>query len=484
MNNLIIPILLILASGFIWKSLHFYFQGNIPTLTVLLIVFATNIVFLGLYSDLLQPSLLILFYSTLVFVTISWHRKPSLPASVFLGLVTVLIIMLQPTGYFALLIPFIWSEKQMAGKEKFRFISKNPAHFIFFTGMLILVIFLLHFAAKAMPGEIPFLKLKLPGLFIFGSKYLWNDLFSFNHGWLIYTPFLLIPAIGFYFLAENQKRLFAPVFFFCVLDVLAESCWTKLGKTPVFGQIAYVQLYPLLAFPTAFLIARILQRGNLFRWISALIMSLFILMNLLQTWQFHERILPPNRQTAEIYGIVFGRTSLTKKESWRILEITDDESDLSALMKTMSKRSLIEYDFEQPGNGITKNVVSWGDKFGRRVLRMDSSLKFSPGLNVAISRLISESRGIVRISADIYSEKIIPPDKIFLEMSVTHNNKPNQYRISDIIGSGFEARKWQTVTFDYLIPIAAENGDYLQSFIHNPEGLAILVDNIQFDLFE
>jgi hypothetical protein len=286
MNKLIIPFLLILATGFIWKTLHFYFQSKVVTLTVLLIVFATNIIFLGVWSDLLQPSLLILFYSALIFLTISWHRKPSLQVAAFLGLVVGLIIMAQPVGYFALLIPVLWKENQLGGNEKSRFIRKNPLHLLSFLATLVSIILVIHFSAKAMPGEIPFLNLKLPGLFIFGSQFLWNDLFSLNHGWVIYTPFLLIPAIGFYFLAEKEKKLFFPLFVFCVIDLLAESCWTKLGKTEVFGQVAFVELYPILAFPTAFFITWIFERGIIFRWISILIISLFIILNLFQTWQF------------------------------------------------------------------------------------------------------------------------------------------------------------------------------------------------------
>jgi hypothetical protein len=335
-----------------------------------------------------------------------------------------------------------------------------------------------------MPGEIPFLNLKLPGVFIFGSRFLWNNLFSFNHGWIIYSPVLIIPAIGFYFLAEKKKELFLPLFLFCVLDLLAESCWNKLGNTPVFGQTAFVELYPLLAFPTAFFIDRILERGIIFRWISVLIIFLFLFLNLFQIWQFQEGILPSSGTTSEIYGMVFCRTNLTKNEYWRILDVTNIDTDLSGILKTMTRKRLVEYDFEQANPPNPGHLVLANSKFGGKTLRMDTTLKYSPGIFVLYSDLLTEPRGIVRITADLYSKEPVSPGNVFLVITSTHNQKAYRYRMSDITNSVFAEGHWQTISFDYITPVAIEPGDMLQAYVYCPGHQAFLVDNIQFDLFE
>jgi hypothetical protein len=482
--SLIFPVILISGVWFTRKSLLFYFQDKVVDFTLVLLAFATNLFFLGIFSNLLQPLLLFAFYATLIFLTISWYRRPSIITSVCLGIITGLIMLFHPTGYFALLIPVLWNENQTTRKEKIVLIRKYRMHALIFLMLVISVVVISNFGFSMKPGEIPFLDLKLPGLFTVGSRYLWNDLLSFDHGWLIYSPIMIIPALGFYFFAEKEKHLFIGIFIFCTLDIIAESCWTKLGNTPIFGQVAFIQLYALLAFAAAGFCDWILDQRRIFQVLSFFIIFLMILLNLFQTWQYLEGIIPSSGMTEEIYSMVFGRTNLTGDEKWRIIEITGEETDMSRIRQSMVQRTLLEYDFEHPNPAYLRNWVSEQVKYGRTAFKMDTGMRFTPNLNVSYQELTKQSRVIVRISAAVYCKNPLQGNSLFLVLTSSHNGNYYRYRMVDIGKFGLVPGQWKTVAFDYHTPVNPQPEDRLQGYIYYPGNQTILVDNLKFDLFE
>jgi hypothetical protein len=251
---LINPLILITGLVFTRASLRFYFEEKIVSITLILIVLATNVFFIGVFSNCFQQILLFTLYSILVYLTIRWHQEPFILVALFIGLVAGLIMMFQPTGFFALLIPILWNISDKASwKGKNQLIRRNWSHILVFILSVILINIIALITLNIRPGEISFLDIKLPGVFIFGSRYLWNYLFSFDHGLFIYSPVFILAVIGFYFTAEKNRSIFFPVFIFCILDLLCETCWSDLGETHVFGQIAFIPAYALIVFSHCFI---------------------------------------------------------------------------------------------------------------------------------------------------------------------------------------------------------------------------------------
>lgn len=483
--SLIYPAILISGIWFIRKSLQFYFHDKVVTVTLVLFAFATNLFFLGVFSILIQPLLLFAFYSTLIFLTIGWHRKPSVSMAICLGITAGLIILIHPTGYFALLIPILWNiYDKISWKEKIILIRTYRIQCLTFISLVILINIIAFIAWKAKPGEIPFLNLKLPGVFTIGSRFLWNDLFSFDHGWLIYSPMLIIPALGFYYLAERERPLFFVLFLFCTLDIMAESCWTKLGNISVFGQIAFFQLYAFLVFPTAGFIVWILQKKRILQVSFFSCSIILIVLNLFQASQYREGIIPSSGMTGEIYCMVFGRTKLTDKEKLRISEITGEEINLFRNDEALVNRTLVFYNFEHPNPAYRNNMESEQVKYGRFAMRMDKNMRFSPAIDISYHELTNQPQAKVRISAAVFCKESLLKTTLFLVLTSNHNRKNYRYRILDAGQSGLKPGQWKIVAFDYLTPLNPLPQDRLQGYIFYTGNQTILIDNLRFDLFE
>jgi hypothetical protein len=484
LSSLVIPVILISGLGFTRKSLQFYFQDKVVAICLILFAFATNLLYVGIFSDLLQPVLLFTLYSMLVYLTICWHRKSSILIVVFVGIITGVIILVHPTGYFAVLIPILWNVyDKTSWKEKIS-IRKSWIHFLIFIIVAIITNIIAYITLNAKPGEIPFLDFILPGVFCAGSEFLWNDLFSFNHGWLIYSPILIIPALGFYFIADRVKHLFFAVFVFCTLDIIAESCWTDLGDTAVFGQIAFIQLYAFLVFPASGFIAWILKKRLYLRVSFFSILILLLFLNFFQTYQYRKGLLVESGMTEEIYSMVFCRTNLTDKEKVRISEITGVGFNNFSNEKDLVKRTLLFYDFEKPNPSYVNKVESEHIKYGRFAMRLDENMRFSMALDTSYQKITNQRQIKARISAVVYCKEPLQKSSLLLIFTSSHNGKNYRYRFIDAGQCGLKAGQWTNVAFDYLTPIKPLPQDRLKGYIYYSGNQKILIDNLKFEIFE
>ena len=282
----IIPVILyifIFLSGtlFLRRSLLFFFNDTVTALTLVIITAGTNIFTLVAFDMQIQAICCYSLYSAVIFFTIAWHQRGKLHLLLLLACVVAMLIIIHPTGYISLIIPVLWNiYNKETWKEKISFLrNKKKALFLFLITLLTILIFLIVFV-KILPGEIPFLNIRLPGLFLLGSRYLWDDLLSIDHGLLIYSPIIVFPLVGFFFLAENKKFAFYSVFIFCLADFFMETSWSDLAETDVFGQIAFVPMLAILSIPLASFIEKIL---GMKWWWKTLILFL-ILMLILHTF--------------------------------------------------------------------------------------------------------------------------------------------------------------------------------------------------------
>jgi hypothetical protein len=84
------------------------------------------------------------------------------------------------------------------------------------------------------------------------------------------------------------------------------SCWWYAGS---FSQRSMVQSYPEMAIGLAALIA-VMTNGKLLNKLLLSMISVFVMLNLFQSWQFENRIINASRMTKEYYWTIFGRISV------------------------------------------------------------------------------------------------------------------------------------------------------------------------------
>lgn len=295
---------------FLRKTLLKLFTPLISGIVLFIIVLGTNYLATGTMGMGNSHIPLFALHAIGLYLVIKWHEAPSYKLSLFLGALIGLMIITRPTEILFVLIPIFWGVRSVKTFiQKYTELFKN--HFLklaLMIGVLILVGFIQLIYWKSVTGEWIFYSYDNPGEgFEFFKPYTIEYLFSFRKGWLVYTPVMFFALIGV-FIGLSRKYLFGlGILLFTLLNLWVVSSWSCWWYAGSFGQRSIVQSYPEMAIALGVFITFISNKKGL-RIVFSIFTSLFILLNLFQTWQMKKRIIHPTRMSKEYYFAVFGRT--------------------------------------------------------------------------------------------------------------------------------------------------------------------------------
>ncbi|MES2565777.1 MAG: hypothetical protein V4565_02855 [Bacteroidota bacterium] len=127
--------------------------------------------------------------------------------------------------------------------------------------------------------------------FYWFNPQLTNVLFSFRKGLFIYSPAIFIGFIGLLIAFRSHTKLIFTLICICIFFTYAVSCWWHWPYGDSFGHRAFIDLYALPAIGMVFLFnynKRLIVKTSLF-----VILSICLILNLFQTWQYGKFILSP-----------------------------------------------------------------------------------------------------------------------------------------------------------------------------------------------
>jgi len=474
-----------LGIGLTRRTLLFYFPDITVAVSILVLALGTNVFCIVSLDYQLQPILLFAIYAMVVFFTAAWHRNQKIIYAIPLGFSIGLIILFQPTGYLSLLIPVLWGvHDKVSWKVKVGLIKNKLLQiFLFCSGLLILLIPDVYIW-KASPGEILIFPFKLPGVFISFSSFLWEDLFSFDHGWLIYTPLMISVFIGFYFFSEKYRSIFFSIFVFCIIDLFLETSWSELGTTPVFGQVAFIPAYALLIFPLASFMELIRRTNIVMRIILSIITIILLLFNVFQTWQYNEGIILNSGMNVENYGLVFGRTNLTKVEKQQLAGLEQDTSFVLNDESRFRRMTLAIYDFEDTNVLFKSHLETRFVRNGKRAFTLNTTDQFSLGYKISYAEFTQKQWVGLRVRASVFAQNAVSFCDVNFVITSMHDKTNYQYKKLNLGDLKLKPGIWNTVSLNYMIPTDPYPYDNLVAYIWCTGRGQVYIDDLNYEAFE
>ena len=298
---------------FLRKILLIYFSETIVAWVLFSLYFGTNLLFYTVSEPLYSHAYNFSLVAAMIYFTISWHKKPAFKKSLTLGIILGLLILIRPTNVILCLFPLLYGVyNRTTVKEKLKLIQSN-LYQISAVGLLafcILVPQLIYW--KVNSGEWFFYSYQNEKFF-FGNPHIWEGLFGFRKGWLIYTPIMSIAIFGMIVGAREFKQFFLPITILAAIFIYVTFSWWCWWYGGSFGQRSFIDTYALFAFPLAasykFLFRKIILRG-----LSILVIVFFLFLNVFQSWQYSQGILHYEAMTKDAYFLIFGKTGYP--ETW------------------------------------------------------------------------------------------------------------------------------------------------------------------------
>ena len=280
------------------KVLLVYFSETITTLTIILVVGASNLLQYVSVDGAMSHSFIFPLYALLLWWTIQWHKKPKKKTAFAIGLIIGVATISRPTEFIMIFIPILWMLPESKNlKSKWELVRKHRIHILFALLGGIIGIFPQLLYWKLASGD---------WIYNVGSKWFflnpwWRVLFGFEKGWFIYTPIAIFFILGLFYLKGKPFR--KSVIVFTLINIWIIISWSDWQYGASYSTRALTQSYPILALPLAAFLQRVLTK----KWSPVVIIAsvYLIFVNLFQIWQYNAGIIHYKDMNRKYYGAIY-----------------------------------------------------------------------------------------------------------------------------------------------------------------------------------
>lgn len=262
------------------KVLSKYFDDKVVALTLFAISAGTNLFFYVTYSAPMAHGYNFFLIVLFIFYLEKWHTKINLRYTILLGAISGLVTLIRPTNILILLlIPFwhvgTWKEL----KDNILSLIKHWPYIVLMAGVFVLI-WMPQFAYwKYVSGKFFYFSYGERGdKFYFNNPQIWKILFSYEKGWFVYTPLMLVALLGFRNFKKLNVNLSVPILIYVSVMIYVLSSWWCWWYGGSFGQRSFVDFYGLMAIPLAGVIHSGLKR-KYFKPFFILLIFAFIAFN-------------------------------------------------------------------------------------------------------------------------------------------------------------------------------------------------------------
>jgi hypothetical protein len=292
---------LLLGLIFLRKILLKYFNEITTTITLLLIVLATNLMHYVISEPGMSHIYNFFLITTFIYLCIKWHDNPTWSYSILLGIVAGFIVLIRPVNIITGCIFLFWNVNSFDSflqKMKLIFIKKWMILIAVFAAIIIIIPQIAYW--KIATDHWIFYSYGEQGFF-FLHPHIIDGLFSYRKGWLIYTPVMFFAFVGFFFIHKFTKKITLALLITIWGAVYIVYSWWTWWYGGSFGSRPMIDFYGIMALPLAALIQSALRSRIWVKSSLLLILSFLLYLNQFQMEQYRTSLLHWDSMTKEAY---------------------------------------------------------------------------------------------------------------------------------------------------------------------------------------
>jgi len=299
------------------------------------------------------------------------------------------------------------------------------------------------------------------------NPHLLNFLFSFEKGWLLYTPLCAFALFGFVYLFRKNKWEFVSLSAFLFFLVYFMSSWWIWTYTSYIGQRVMIDYYIFAAILLVYVSHWFEMRGK--KHVLPLIISLFVALNVMQYFQQLNWIYPAGPVTAKSYFSNF--FSFDKGTTFMIPE------------NEISNKQVYSTDFEEDTTQFATSEFSYSSlaHTGKRVVTLESrsneKLLFTKGL----SNIQNKNPYILKLGA--WFNPRLKDSTLTITLHIGTSNKKYSSTTHDLI-PGLKTKKWKYSEVVVYLPYIRSVKDSLFITIQNSCSEIVLLDDLNIEFLQ
>lgn len=266
----------------LYSFLRNYFGRKVIIISLALIYLGTNLFFYTVCSSGMSHVFSFFLFSWIIYSTPAFIKNSNFRNTLAVAIPLGLAILVRPTNLVMGLFLFLYEVRSWKDlKTRLQLFAHKPKLIVIF--VLVAFIFwipqMLYWHATTGQWIIYSYKYSVSGPETFRywtQPKIMKVLFGVRSGWLLYSPIMLLGMTGLIMiLLKNTYHAWAVlIIFLCILYL--NSSWHIYTFACGFGYRSFVEYYPILAIPTAFMVSKILKIAR--RWLILLIFYAFLVL--------------------------------------------------------------------------------------------------------------------------------------------------------------------------------------------------------------
>ena len=296
------------------KVLLKYYSDVVVALTLIIIGTGTNLYWYATVEGPMSHSYSFALFCVFLFLIEKWYEKHTWITSVFVGLIFGLIMLIRPTNGLVILVFMLYNIttwKDIPDRLKLFLQQYRKIFVIILCTAIVWLPQLLYW--KSVTGDWLYYSYGSGERFFFNDPKMFQVLFSFRRGFLIYTPVMIFSLIGFVFLWKSNRKYFYPILTFCIINLYVVSSWWCWWYGGGFGMRALIESYAFLAIPLAAFLNWVGSRKTGMKIALSILIFAFYAQSLFHTIQFYYGAIYWDSMTKESYFDSFWRVRPSEK---------------------------------------------------------------------------------------------------------------------------------------------------------------------------
>lgn len=472
----------LLGLFYLRKILKHYFSELITTIVLLIVVFGTNYIHHMTVKNLETVNYLFPLLTLVIWQTIKWHQSHKLKNMLALGVAITFMGMIKPTEVLVLFIPLLWNVNSKDSlKAKFKLLLEHKKQLISTVVLCALVSSPQWVYWLYMTGSPIYDSYYNPGIGLdLLSPYIWESLFSFRKGWLIYTPIIIFCLVGFYFWYRKKQSNFLPLFFYFVCSFYIITSWTEWWYGAGFSNRPLLVTYPILAIALGHFLSYLKSKKTVIQGTVVFVMLAFCFMNHFYYWQFKNYILDPYRGTKEYFFATFLKTSVTPEDK-ELLLVKRDFGGENKFENREQYQQIFEDDFTEEA----EKYESFKDTTGSLCYNLASADNFYFTNAIPYKELTDKDHLWVTISLEVrYAEDYQDNYPCFVSTMNRKGGVYGYYAFALKPTADSTKSDWNKLNFEYLTPNVRNPKDELKYYIWKRGQQGFEVRNLSLKAFE
>ncbi|MBA3828107.1 MAG: hypothetical protein H0X33_04150 [Taibaiella sp.] len=277
-------LLALLGLWYFRKLLLRFYNDTVVAITLFLLVIGSNYLDFAAIDVGMTHSNLFTVYVFLLLATYNFYNTYKVRYAIAIGLLVGIATLTRPTDIIACIIPVLWGMESIslpAIRQRFALLKVHFSKLLIAAVCAVAVIFIQLAYWKYSSGHWLFYSYEDQG-FSFLKPHVMAYTFSWESGWLLYTPILLLAFIGVIpFLKYGRNKVAILLFF--LIDYYLVCAWDVTW----YGGRAMVQGYPILFFCIAALLQWAFEH-KVWLWVLVPVIGVFTYFNIWVTYQEHK----------------------------------------------------------------------------------------------------------------------------------------------------------------------------------------------------